>query len=89
MIEVQKLTTLLDVWDFDNIPTWNPEEISGFDGETTTVFTKGLGHHNLTSMWSASERDAVYHIREAIEEIVRDHVTVERGRIYNPAWNEK
>ena len=89
VIEVQKLTTLLDVWDFDNIPTWNPEEVSGFDGETTTVFTKGLGHHNLTSMWSASERDAVYHIREAIEEIVRDHVTVERGRIYNPAWNEK
>ena len=35
-------------------------------------------------MWSASERDAVYHIREAIEEIVRAHVTVERGRIYNP-----
>ena len=89
VIEVQKLTTLLDVWDFDNIPTWNPEEVSGFDGETTTVFTKGLGHHNLTSMWSASERDAVYHIREAIEEIVRDHVTVERGRIYNLAWYEK
>ena len=40
-------------------------------------------------MWSASERDAVYHIREAIEEIVRDHVTVERGRIYNLAWYEK
>ena len=89
VIEVQKLTTLLDVWDFDNIPTWNPDEFSGFDGETTTVFTKGLGHHNLTSMWSATERDAVYHIREAIEEIVRDHVTVERGRIYNLAWYEK
>ena len=88
VIEVQKLTTLLDVWDFDNIPTWNPEEVSGFDGETTTVFTKGLGHHNLTSMWSASERDAVYHIREAIEEIVRDHVTVERGRIYNSPTEE-
>ena len=89
VIEVQKLTTLLDVWDFDNIPTWNPEEFSGFDGETTTVYTNVSGHHNLTSMWSASERDAVYHIREAIEEIVRDHVTVERGRIYNLAWYEK
>ena len=88
-IEVEKLTTLLDVWDFNNIPTWNPEEFSGFDGETTTVFTSISGHHNLTSMWSASERDAVYHIREAIEEIVRDHVTVERGRIYNLAWYEK
>ena len=88
-IEVEKLTTLLDVWDFNNIPTWNPEEFSGFDGETTTVFTSISGHHNLTSMWSATERDAVYHIREAIEEIVRDHVTVERGRIYNLAWYEK
>ncbi|MBP3570456.1 MAG: hypothetical protein J6M42_00715 [Clostridia bacterium] len=89
VIEVQKLTTLLDVWDFNNIPTWNPAELSGFDGESTTVYTKISGHHNLTSMWSASERDAVYHIREAIEEIVRDHVTVERGRIYNLAWYEK
>lgn len=87
--EVAELQALLDIWDFNNIPTWNPEEVSGFDGETTTVFTKGLGHHNLTSMWSASERDAVYHIREAIEEIVRNHVTVERGRIYNLAWYEK
>ena len=89
VIEVQKLTTLLDIWDFDNIPTWNPAEFSGFDGESTTVYTKISGHDNLTSMWSASERDAVYHIREAIEEIVRDHVTVERGRIYNLAWYEK
>ncbi len=80
--EVAKLQTLLDDWDFDNIPTWNPTELMGFDGETTTVFTKGLGHDNLTSMWWASERDAVYHIREAIEEIVRAHVTVKQGRIY-------
>ncbi len=87
--EVSRLQALLDSWEFDSIPTWNPEEYSGMDGETTTVFTKGLGHHNLTSMWSASERDAVYHIREAIEEMVRTHVTVERGRIYNPAWYEK
>ena len=83
-----ELQALLDIWDFNNIPTWNPEEFSGFDGETTTVFTKGLGHDNLTSMWSASERDAVYHIREAIEEIVHNHVTVERGRIYNPKTEE-
>ena len=65
------------------------EVIEADNMSDTTVFTKGLGHHNLTSMWSASERDAVYHIREAIEEIVRDHVTVERGRIYNLAWYEK
>ena len=87
-MEVSKLQALLDIWDFDHIPTWNPAEFSGFDGETTTVFTQGLGHHNLTSMWSATERDAVYHIRKAIEEIVRDHVAVEQGRIYNPAWYE-
>ncbi len=81
--ETATLKSLLDEWDFVNIPTWNPEERSGFDGETTTVYVEGLGHSNLTSMWSASERDAVYHIREAIEEIVRDRVTVKRGRIYN------
>lgn len=87
--EVAKLQALLDDWEFNSIPTWNPEEFSGFDGETTTVFTKGLGHDNLTSMWSASERDAVYHIREAIEEIVRGHVTVEQGRIYRPDLYEE
>ena len=81
--ETATLQALLDEWDFVNIPTWNPAELSGFDGETTTVYVAGLGHSNLTSMWSASERDAVYHIREAIEEIVRSHVTVNRGRIYN------
>ena len=81
--EVDTLKNLLDEWDFENIPTWNPEEFTGFDGETTYVYSDGLGHHNLISMWQSTERYGIYHIREAIEEMVRSHVTVERGRIYN------
>ena len=84
--EVDTLKNLLDEWDFKNIPTWNPEEFSGFDGENTYVYTKGLGHDNLISMWQSTERYGIYHIREAIEEIVRNHVTVERGRIYHDSW---
>ena len=81
--EVTRLKNLLEEWDFQNIPTWNPEERSGHDGETTYVYSDGLGHNNLISMWESTERYGIYHIREAIEEIVRSHVTVERGRIYN------
>ncbi len=81
--EVDILKNLLVQWDFQNIPTWNPEEFTGFDGETTFVYTAGLGHDNLISMWESTERYGICHIREAIEEIVRDHVTVKLGRIYN------
>jgi hypothetical protein len=81
--EVDTLKSLLDQWDFGNIPTWNPEEFSGLDGENTYVYSQGLGHHNLISMWQSNERYGIYHIREAIEEIVRSHVTVKLGRIYN------
>jgi hypothetical protein len=34
-------------------------------------------------MWQSNERYGIYHIREAIEEIVRSHVTVKLGRIHN------
>ena len=81
--EVDILKNLLVQWDFQNIPTWHPEEFSGFDGETTYVYSKGLGHDNLISMWESTERYGIYHIREAIEDIVRSQVTVEQGRIYN------
>lgn len=83
------LKALLTEWDFMNQPTWNPEEYMGFDGTTTYVYATGVigGEDkrygsNLIVMWEPTSRNAHYHIRTAIEDLVRAHVTVEEGRIY-------
>ncbi len=81
--EISALQGLMDTWDFANYPTWNPEELSGFDGETTWIYAHGDGGDHLISMWSASERYPHYQIRAAIENMVRSHITVNEGRIYN------
>ena len=93
--EGNALKALLVEWDFVNQPTWNPEEYMGFDGTTTYVYATGLigGEDrlygtNLIVMWEPTSRNAHYHIRTAIEEIVRAHVTVEEGRIYNSPTEE-
>ena len=80
--EVSSLTSLLETWDFANYPTWNPEELSGMDGETTLIYAQGSWGENLISMWSASKRYPHYQIRTAIENMVRSHITVNEGRIY-------
>ena len=87
--EGNALRALLVEWDFVNQPTWNPEEYMGFDGTTTFVYATGLigGEDrlygtNLIVMWEPTSRNAHYHIRTAIEDLVRAHITVEEGRIY-------
>lgn len=84
--EVEGLKATLEEWDFENIPTWNPEEFKGgVDGETTYIFAinSPLDYGKLISMWESTERYGIYHIRSAIEELVQTHVTVNEGRVYN------
>ncbi len=91
--EVHSVINVMIEWDFANQPTWNPEERMGFDGETTYIYGQGkFGDaycEHLIVMWEASERYAHYHIREAIEDLVRAHITVEEGRIYRPDLYEE
>ena len=82
--EVNVLTSLLEEWDYENIPTWNPEGHFGCDGEQTYIYVKKGGSSHLISMWESNERYGIYHIRTAIEELVRSHVTVNEGRVFNP-----
>ncbi|MBQ9134115.1 MAG: hypothetical protein IJX64_06240 [Clostridia bacterium] len=71
--EQSRIEATLSEWDLANIPTWNPEEPLGVDGETTYILgTDGYTPH-LASMWCAGERYGIYHIRTALEEIVRAH----------------
>ena len=83
--EGKALTELLNEWDVNNIPTWNPENyIAGNDGEGTYILINGTGYNNkLITMWESTERHGIYHIRKAIEELVRSHITVTDGCVYN------
>ena len=90
--EVASVTNVMNKWDFASHPTWNPEEFQGFDGETTYIYGQGnFGgsySEHLIAMWEPTERYPHYHIRTAIEDLVRAHVTVEEGRIYRPELYE-
>ena len=93
--EGASLKALMVEWDFVDQPTWNPEEYMGFDGSTTYVYATGIigGEDrrygtNLIVMWESGEKYPHYHIRTAIENLVRAHVTVREGRIYNPEMYE-
>ena len=77
--EAKAIFTVLEEANVSDIPTWNPEESSGFDGETTYVLNP---HEHLIGMWCATEHHSIYHIREAFEEIVRNRITVTSGRIF-------
>ncbi len=81
-LTAEETTAILRVFeeeDFENIPTWNPEEYAGFDGETTYVL--GSSEH-LIAMWCAGEQYGIYKIRKAFEDIVKKHITVTSGRIF-------
>ncbi|MBQ4598673.1 MAG: hypothetical protein IJB19_02040 [Clostridia bacterium] len=71
--EQARIEATLSEWDLNSIPTWNPEEPLGVDGETTYILgTNGYDTH-LASMWCAGDRYGIYHIRTALEETVRAH----------------
>jgi len=79
---VTSLLNLFDEYDFDNIPTWNPEEFNGFDGETTYILRSDGWNSHLITMWESTEGYGIYHIRCAIEELVKKYIPVTSGRIY-------
>ncbi len=72
--EINTLKSVFEEYDFESIPTWNPEEPSGLDGETTYIYgRRGVSGH-LATRWSAPEDDAVYKIRSVMEQIVSTHI---------------
>ncbi len=95
-LTVEEVASVVDVMveqDFAHHPTWNPEEFTGMDGSSTDIFAVGnFGgggyEEHLISMWEPNARYPHYHIRTAIEDLVRTHVTVEEGRIYRPELYE-
>ncbi|MBQ9780037.1 MAG: hypothetical protein IJW00_03735 [Clostridia bacterium] len=96
-LTVEEVASVVDVMveqDFAHHPTWNPEEFTGMDGSSTDIFAVGNfgggGYKkHLISMWEPTARYPHYHIRKAIEDLVRAHVTVEEGRIYRPDLYEE
>ncbi len=82
--EIKGLKDTFKIWDFDNIPTWNPEGFWGCDGETSYIRVENNSMSSkLISMWEPTDRYGIYHISRAIEDLVRNHVTVNEGRIFN------
>ena len=82
------LIVLMSEMNFENQPTWNPEEKMGFDGGTTYVYGRNSFGENLIVMWDAREPQPHYYIRKAIEDLVRAHITVEEGIVYRPELYE-
>lgn len=92
--EVSSVVNVMIEQDFAHQPTRHPDEELGFDGSTTMIlgvgnFGGGSRDVHLISMWEPDERHPHHHIRTAIEELVRTHITVEEGRIYRPDLYEE
>ncbi len=79
---------LMSELNFENQPTWNPDEKLGMDGGTTYVYGRGNFGENLIVMREAKETDPHSYIRTAIEDLVRAHITVEEGMVYRPELYE-
>ena len=81
--EVSRIKDVIVASDFENIPTWNPEEFRGVDGNTTFIMGgRSAFDSHLISMWEPSKHYGIYQIRTAIEDIVRERIEVTSGRIY-------
>ena len=92
--EVSSVVNVMIEQDFAHQPTRHPDEEMGFDGGTTMIlgvgnFGGGRRDEHLISMWEPDERHPHHHIRTAIEDLVRTHITVEEGRIYRPDLYEE
>ncbi len=81
--EVTTLKNCIDSNRFFEIPTWNPEEFIGSDGEYTYIL--GFNPTNSThliQMWESTPRYGIYHIRTAVENLVREKIEVTSGSVY-------
>ena len=81
--EVSALKAVIQNADFENVPTWNPEEFHGSDGETTYILGGNYSTNvHLISMWVPTPQYGIYQIRTAIEDLVRERIEVTSGRVY-------
>ncbi len=81
--ELAPFKTALETYDFQNIPTWNPQEHLGLDGETTYLIggTDFYSTH-LIGMWESNHRHGIYHLRTALEDLTREKIAPASGRVY-------
>ena len=81
--EVTSFKAVLENNNFGNIPTWNPEERTGFHGEYTYIIGPDSQHFtHLIAMWQSTPRYGIYHIRTAAENLVRQKIEVTSGKVY-------
>ena len=81
--EVTALKNIINDNNFYEIPTWNPEEFVGSDGEYTYILGFDENHsEHLISMWESTPRYGIYHIRTAVENLVREKIEVTSGSVY-------
>lgn len=71
--EIALFENTVNTWDFENIPTWDPEVPIGMDGEITYILKTDDWSRHLAARWCASEDSGVYHIRTVMEEIAKAH----------------
>lgn len=71
--ELTVLNGIFSECDFENLPTWNPQEPQGSDGETTYVFGTNRLFGHLAARWCAPPEDGVYKIRNIMEQLLRAH----------------
>ena len=72
----------VEIYHFYEIPTAHPEEKIGLDGNTTYILGIDGEKIHLTSMWCASDRHSIYHIRTTVEELTRVKINPQYGSIY-------
>ncbi len=83
--EVARLRAVLKANSFYEIPTWNPEERSGSDGEDTYILGFDASQYwslHLVAMWGAAPQYGIYQIRTAVETLVRERIEVTSGCVY-------
>lgn len=83
--DVSRLQETIEINNFYEIPTWNPEEFLGSDGESTYILGFDASQYwnpHLAAMWGAAPRYGIYQIRTAVETLVRERIEVTSGCVY-------
>ena len=71
--ELASVRAVLAEWPHTEIPTWDPKAPTGMDGEGTYIFGSDGWNEHLAYAWCSTPGNGVYHIRTAMEQIVRAH----------------
>ena len=81
--EITRILDMAEEVDFSNIPTWNPEELWGFDGDE--IYICEMPSNHLISMWAPPENSGIARLGAVIEEIAVSHIELPD----NCAWYRK